>query len=354
MNKFYIINILLLGLLFSDQRQAINSINKYTNSYQVATFILDSLKQVSVKKTNNKRSLINSNLNFIKSAKSVVLLVSPDITTIGSGTIIDSSGYLITSWHLVRNQSHFIVWGYNPNYTEFADLNPALHSSASIISVNKSTDLALLKLDNFVEGMRPIQFANPISINIAQDAFSIGHPENYIWSYSKGIVSQIRNNYTWRIGEFDFKSDVIQSQTPVSPGNSGGPMFNYLGDLIGIHSFRSVNSEINFAINISEVTSFIQNNIKLKSASKSNSTNIINGYNNTDINFIDLSNKNGLSYFTIDSNLDKQIDIKVYDKDENGSFEYFLIDENFDGIFDIIGIDTNMNGYPNQFFNYTE
>lgn len=353
MSKTYIILYFLPAFLFSEQRQ-VNTIEKFTNSYQIATYILDSLKQVSVNTLNNKRSLINGNINFIKSACSVVLLVSPDITTIGSGTIIDSSGYIITSWHLVRNQSHFIAWGYNKNYNQFSDLNPALHASASVFSINKSKDLALLKLDHFVEGMRPVQFANPISINIAQDAFSIGHPENFIWSFSKGIISQIRNNYTWKIEGFEFKSDVIQSQTHVSPGNSGGPMFNYLGDLIGIHSFRSINSDINFAINISEVSSFIQDNIKLKTNSKSNSTVGFNRFINSDINFIDLSNKNELSYFTIDTNLDNKIDIKVFDKDENGSFEYFLFDENFDGIFDIIGIDTNMNGYPNQFFNYSE
>jgi hypothetical protein len=76
-----------------------------------------------------------------------------------------------------------------------------------------------------------------------------------LWTYSRGYVSQIRQNYSWNYNEsYELSADVIQTQTPISSGNSGGPLFSKRGELIGVMSFGSDGGEnLNFAVAGSEL-----------------------------------------------------------------------------------------------------
>ena len=65
------------------------------------------------------------------------------------------------------------------------------------------------------------------------DVFAIGHPEQLVWSFTDGSISRIRKNFKWEYGDHEMKADVIQTQTPINFGNSGGPLFNVKGELIG-------------------------------------------------------------------------------------------------------------------------
>jgi S1-C subfamily serine protease len=106
---------------------------------------------------------------------------------------------------------------------------------ARVVATSSQQDLALVRL------VRPLPSeVSPIPLSssmpeIGQDVFVIGHPKEYFWSFTQGIVSQIRPGYRW---SYDDRSPrmgtTIQTQAPVNPGNSGGPLLNDDGAIVGI------------------------------------------------------------------------------------------------------------------------
>ena len=62
------------------------------------------------------------------------------------------------------------------------------------------------------------------NIRVGQDAHAVGHPKGNYWSYTKGYISQIKQNYKWNYqDQTKYNADVIQTQTPINPGNSRRP-----------------------------------------------------------------------------------------------------------------------------------
>ena len=95
----------------------------------------------------------------------------------------------------------------------------------------------------------------------------IGNPLSQYCSYGSGEVSQIRSNYEWSYDEFyrDLKAEVIQTNAPILSGNSGGPMFNKGGNLIGINTFVYEDKlTLNFAVSINEVVFLLVTQIELR------------------------------------------------------------------------------------------
>ena len=81
--------------------------------------------------------------------------------------------------------------------------------------------------------VKPVSLGNFNDVSIGETVFAIGHPDDLIWSFSSGMVSQLRPNYKWRYKNSHHFADVIQTQTPINPGNSGGPLFNKNKKLVG-------------------------------------------------------------------------------------------------------------------------
>jgi hypothetical protein len=91
-------------------------------------------------------------------------------------------------------------------------------------------------------------------VAVGSDVHAIGHPTGEAWTYTRGIVSQIRRSYEWSVGPGPtHRADVIQTQTPINPGNSGGPLLDDEGKLIGVNSFKSQGEGLNFAVTVDEV-----------------------------------------------------------------------------------------------------
>src|SRR5262249_1939909 len=90
---------------------------------------------------------------------------------------------------------------------------------------------------------------------------AIGHPEGQSWTYTKGIVSQIRPDFAWSTGQGEsHRATVIQTQTPINPGNSGGPLLSDDGRIVGINSFRATEGEgLNFAVSAKDISAFLNN-----------------------------------------------------------------------------------------------
>ncbi len=172
-------------------------------------------------------------------------------------------------------------------------------------------------------------------IDVAMDVHAIGHPLEEFWTYTKGIVSQIRKGYVWNyLNEADListhKATVIQTQTPINPGNSGGPLFNDNGEIIGVISFGTPDSEgINFAVSLVDIQGILARKDSRYGESGS----------------YDIFEWNS-SAIPGDSDVNGSTDYWALDRNGNGKNETYIVDENEDGEIDYVLIDENENGQP--------
>jgi Trypsin-like peptidase domain len=189
-------------------------------------------------------------------APAVVLVVVKD--GFGSGSLLEDQT-ILTNWHVVN--------GYRQVNVIFKPADPFKTPSkddmvvAQVIKTDPVRDLALLRPKALPSrAIKPIRIAAQDDIEVGADVRAIGHPTGEIWTYTTGIVSQIRPNYEWSGGEKDVKhrATVIQTQTAINPGNSGGPLLEDGGQLVGVNAFGVKSAQaLNFAISASDIRAFL-------------------------------------------------------------------------------------------------
>jgi S1-C subfamily serine protease len=196
---------------------------------------------ISARRTRGAREVA-----IYKAISPAVVLVVTD-KGFGSGSII-AGGYILTNWHVVGEFRQVGVI-YKPD-GQGSQPSSANMIAAQVIRTDRTHDLALLKPVSIPTGIRPIDLGDRNDFSVGSDVHAIGHPSGEAWSYTKGIISQVRDNYVWNAEpKLTFKADVIQTQTPISPGSSGGPLLSDDGKLIGVNSFKDLKAEaINFAV----------------------------------------------------------------------------------------------------------
>lgn len=173
-----------------------------------------------------------------RSVSDLVKEVGPAVVCIkhpaglGTGFFIHPDGYLVTCAHVIEgeNQGNLTVTVYNQTA---AGLEQTDYSKVKVIAYSGMHDLAVLK----VEPPTPTQFAwVPLGDSTAlvqgQKVFALGSPMGMTRSASEGIVSVV-----CRANENGF---FLQTTAPLSPGNSGGPLFNLKGEVIGVNSQKLV------------------------------------------------------------------------------------------------------------------
>lgn len=141
------------------------------------------------------------------------------VASIGSGFLISKDGFIVTIFHVVEDASEITV-----------SLSDGAKYKAKVIGVDKKTDLALLKINPEKE-LKFVKFGDSDKSRIGDWAIIIGNPYGLGGSVSVGIVSarsrDINNNQS---------DDFIQTDAAINKGNSGGPMFNVRGEVIGINT----------------------------------------------------------------------------------------------------------------------
>ena len=176
----------------------------------------------------------------------------------GSGSLLDKDGLIITNWHVVNGTDKVKV--------EFMPKNRAKITkkdliSGTVIKINGESDLALVRIDDVPYGVTPLPLGSSIDMKIGQDVHAIGHPKGGAdWSYTKGCVSQFRHNFKWTYeGSEHVAGMIIQTQTPVNPGNSGGPLLNNDGEMIGVNTWKRRDSDgLNYAVSVEDVRDLIK------------------------------------------------------------------------------------------------
>jgi serine protease Do len=172
---------------------------------------------------------------------------------IGSGFVIDSSGYIVTNAHVVKGAQRVQVVLSSSNSDDFADAVLSAKTSlvpARIIGVTNEIDLALLKVD--VAGLRALKLASYRNLRQGESVFAFGSPEGLRNTVTHGIISAVA-----RQTDPDSTMVYIQTDAPINPGNSGGPLVNVDGEVVGVDTFilsqSGGNEGLGFAIPCSVV-----------------------------------------------------------------------------------------------------
>ena len=97
----------------------------------------------------------------------------------------------------------------------------------------------MLEVNGLSLNKKPVKFGKFNSIKPGQTSFAIGHPRGLLWTFTSGMISQVRPMYNWKYKDSQHNANVIQTQVPINPGNSGGPLFNKDKELIGLNTFTS-------------------------------------------------------------------------------------------------------------------
>ncbi|AQG78610.1 S1C family serine protease [Spirosoma montaniterrae] len=144
----------------------------------------------------------------------------------GSGFVISTDGYIVTNNHVVAGASQIDV--------ALPDRNdgPGHSFEAALIGRDPATDIAVLKI--YADGLKAIRFANSKDVQVGQIAIAIGNPYGFQYSLTAGVVSALGRTLRSESGRLI--DDVIQTDAALNPGNSGGPLVNSSGDVIGVNT----------------------------------------------------------------------------------------------------------------------
>jgi len=157
----------------------------------------------------------------------------------GSGFILDKQGHILTNNHVIDNAQKVEV-----------ALSDKHHYKARVIVIDKNHDLALLQID--APNLVPATLSDSTSLVVGQRVYAIGNPFGLSGTMTRGIISAIRSIKGPQGNPIE---DAIQTDAAVNPGNSGGPLLNSRGEVIGITTLIANNgadqsSGIGFAIPI--------------------------------------------------------------------------------------------------------
>ena len=267
----------------------------------------------------------------------------------GAGFLIDSAGIIITNWHVVEKADQVAVWtlpkeGPGSEDALFQDIDPFI---GAVLAKNVEADLALVKVNNLPKNIRVVQLGYTKDIEIGDNVYAIGHPMGFPWTFTIGIVSGVRKDFTWGKNP-KHKATLIQTQTPINPGNSGGPLFNGDGKLVGINTLKFEGADnLNFAVSVEHAREFIRKNPNIKNVNPAEPS-MKKDYPNAKTEDY---NKNGvIDTWYVDENKNGRIDTAFIDDNEDGIIEGILYDENENGVFEHMTIDDDQNGKPDKWF----
>ena len=165
----------------------------------------------------------------------------------GSGFIVSEDGYILTNYHVIE-------YAYERNLEVSVMLYDGSEYTASIVGVEESNDIAVLKID--ASGLTPVTVGNSDSIGVGEKVFAVGNPLGELsFSMSTGYVSGLDRVISTQEAE---SISMFQIDAAVNPGNSGGPVYNENGDVIGVVTAKYQDTGVEglgFAIPINDAVS---------------------------------------------------------------------------------------------------
>ncbi len=165
----------------------------------------------------------------------------------GTGIVIDAKGDILTNYHVIDGAQTIQV--------VFDD---GATVSATVAGHDLANDVAVIKVDPSAHALVPASLGNSTSLRVGDPVVALGNPFELSGSLTQGIVSGL--NRTYAESSQTTLTDLIQTDAAVNPGNSGGPLLNSRGQVIGINTLienptgQSVNVGVAFAVSINTVT----------------------------------------------------------------------------------------------------
>ena len=216
-----------------------------------------------------------------------------EVDNLGSGLIYSSDGYIITNAHVVSNANKIDV-----------TLIGGKTFEASIVGIDKLTDLALIKIE--VKNLDAAILGDSELLMVGEEIIALGNPlglfnVSHQPTATLGIISGLNVDFGLKNNIYVYQ-DMIQTDASINPGNSGGPLINMRGDVIGINTFIMTGSDyqngsigIGFAIPINRVKEIISDIIKYGEVKRSYTTGIhIQDVNKFTQQYLRLSEPNGV------------------------------------------------------------
>lgn len=189
---------------------------------QVVDKVIKSVVNISIKQNNSENQLIRDSL--------------------GSGVIVDSGGYIITNSHVIEGDGE-------------QDISVVLYDGtelkARVIGRDSRADIALLKVDTRKK-LLPIKWGDSDKAKVGNWVIAIGNPEGFGNTVTSGIISCRARDLSSKIQEIGGGNDLvdyIQIDASINSGNSGGPIFNTNGEVIGIVSISVTSTGSNVGLN---------------------------------------------------------------------------------------------------------
>lgn len=154
----------------------------------------------------------------------------------GSGFLVDNEGHIVTNNHVV---------------SDYGELTVKLHDgrmiSATKLGTSPADDLALVQVDpKEISGITPLKLAEDSNVKPGQMVLAIGSPFRQNNSVSVGVISGVGRTTTTRLRRP--LPDLIQTDAALNPGNSGGPLLNSKGEVVGVNTAVQIPSGLGFAV----------------------------------------------------------------------------------------------------------
>lgn len=188
--------------------------------------------------------------NIDRCGEAVVQVRTP--TGLGSGFVIHPSGYVVTNQHVITGEHKISITLFRQTEHELEQIH---FQKVRIVALDPWTDLALLKIeDEGDHAFATVPLGSYDELRQGQPVFAVGSPLGLDRTVSEGIISLTNRLIDGRL--------LIQTTTEVNPGNSGGPLFNLRGEVIGVNDLKLVGlglEGLNFAIQVSTLKEFLRN-----------------------------------------------------------------------------------------------
>jgi S1-C subfamily serine protease len=159
-------------------------------------------------------------------------------TAQGSGFVYDGRGHIVTNNHVVEGAQSISV-----TFLDGASVD------AQLVGTDVYGDLAVIVIQDSSRGMQPIPLGDSNAIQVGEPVAAIGNPFGLSGTMTLGIVSQLGRS-TQAVGGY-LMIDLIQTDAAVNPGNSGGPLLNMQGEVVGVNTLIFSNSGVNEGVGLS-------------------------------------------------------------------------------------------------------
>ncbi len=143
---------------------------------------------------------------------------------VGSGVVIDRSGHILTNYHVVEGAITLVV-----------ELPDGTTAAAELVGSDPGNDLAVIRADLPAASLAPATFGDSDAVRVGEPVFAIGNPFSLGFTVTAGIISGTDRESQQRLNGRSIRG-VLQTDAAVNPGNSGGPLFNAAGEVIGINT----------------------------------------------------------------------------------------------------------------------